>query len=301
MSSTDRAITSGQQVLIPDRPRSKKIERKTVLVVNSRDRNILGSTGTNSFRYNLRRPLKDIVSVEMINAAIPGYILNINTGWNKFTFQEGSTQYTVTLTPGSYTASQLCTELQTQLNALSGIANTYTVALGPRNQRMTISRAALDTTSFSLLFYSGVYVDELDQVAVQIRSINCPARFFGFGFNDYTSDANGEILAPVAMDVENFLTRAYLHINLESNIELNRMELSAGRHDCYHIFMLHPGQEDYVFSNKDTELSLPIFFAFPAPLARISFLDISIRDEFYRLLDLQNREVNLVFEITHLE
>jgi hypothetical protein len=30
-------------------------------------------------------------------------------------------------------------------------------------------------------------------------------------------------------------------------------------------------------------------------------LDISLRDEFFRPLDLQNRDVNLIFEITHFE
>jgi len=44
-----------------------------------------------------------------------------------------------------------------------------------------------------------------------------------------------------------------------------------------------------------------MFTSSPAPLARISNLEISFRDEFNRLVDLNHREINLVFEISHLE
>jgi hypothetical protein len=77
------------------------------------------------------------------------------------------------------------------------------------------------------------------------------------------------------------------------------MEVGAGAKDCFHIFFMSPGQQNYLFLNKETET--PVYTASPAPLSRLSFLDISIRDEFYRLIDLQNRDLTLVFEITHLE
>lgn len=298
MPREERAITSGQQVLIPDRPRNRKIERKTTIVINSRDRHVLNYPNTNNFRFYLRRPLKDIVTIELVNGCVPGFLYNMNTGWNKFTFQEGSTQYTVTLTPGFYTATQLAAQLQTQLNAI-GAGNTYVCALDPNTQKLTVTRS-VGAATFSFLFYSGVYKDDLDQEAVIITSVNCPARFFGFGYNDYT-DTAGVITAPAPMDSENFLTRMYLYINAESSADLHRLELSAGRRDCFHIFYLKPGEENYIKLNKDTELALPIYHASPTPISRISFFDVSFRDEFYRLLDLQNRDVDLVLEITHLE
>ncbi len=296
-SAGERAITSGQQVLIPDRPRNRKIERKTTIVINSRDRHVLNYPSTNNFRFILRRPIKDIVTIELVNGCVPGFIYNINTGWNKFSFDEGTTRYTVTLTPGFYNATQLASELQTQLNAIGG--NTYTCAVNPNTQKLTVTRTA-GASTFSFRFYSGVYTDTLDQEAVIITSVNCPARFLGFGYNDY-SDTAGVITAPAPMDTENFLTRMYLYINAESNVDLHRLELSAGRRDCFHIFYLKPGDENYIKLNKDTELALPIYHAAPAPISRISFFDVSFRDEFCRPLDLQNRDVDLVLEITHLE
>jgi hypothetical protein len=291
------SVTSGQQILIPDRERSKKIHRRTTVVVNSRDRNIFGYPSTSEFRFLLRRPLKDIVSIELTNGCIPGYIYTMNTGWNKFSFAEGVVTHTVTLTPGLYDPSGLATELIAQLNAIGGV-NTYTGSVSPTTGRLTIQRAT-GITPFRVLFFSGQYKDEFDLNGVQILSVNCPARFLGFGYRDYPDDGAGSLTAPVAMDTENFMNRLYLYINAESNKDLHRMEVGAGAKDCFHIFFMSPGQQNYLFLNKETET--PVYTASPAPLSRLSFLDISIRDEFYRLIDLQNRDLTLVFEITHLE
>jgi hypothetical protein len=290
------SVTSGQQVLLPEGGR-KKVVRKTTVVVNSRDRQFLSYPNTNVFRFVLRRPLKEIHSIELVNGSIPGLIYTINKGWNSFSFQEGATVYEIALTPGLYNETTLAAELQARLNATAGLVNTYTCAVSPTTHRLTI-RAATGTARFALLFYSGVVTDEFDMNGVHILKINTPARFLGFGFNDYT-DTAGEIVSPVAMDAENFLNRIYLYINAESTTELHRMEVGAGGRDCFHIFFASPGSANYIFLNKETET--PTYIASPAPLARLSFLDISLRDEFFRPLDLQNRDVNLIFEITHFE
>lgn len=288
------STTSGQQVLLSEGSR-KKVVRKTTVVVNSRDRQILSYPNTNEFRFVLRRPLKEIASIELVNGSIPGLIYTINRGWNTFVFQEGATPYTVTLTPGLYDSATLAAELEANLNAL-GLTNTYTALVDPITQRLSLIGAG--GARFALLFYSGTPHDEFDMNGVHILQINTPARFLGFGFNDYT-DTSGAIISPVAMDAENFLNRIYLYINAESTTELHRMEVGAGGRDCFHIFFASPGSANYIFLNKETET--PKYVASPAPLARLSFLDISIRDEFFRPLDLQNRDVNLIFEITHFE
>lgn len=288
------SVTSGQQVLLSEGSR-KKVVRKTTVVVNSRDRQIMSYPNTNQFRFVLRRPLKEIHSIELVNGSIPGLIYTINKGWNSFVFQEGTQVITVTLTPGLYNPTTLAIELQSRLNVL-GLTNTYTTFVNPETQRLSIT--GIGGARFALLFYSGTPHDEFDMNGVHILQINTPARFLGFGFNDYT-DTAGEIVSPVAMDAENFLNRIYLYINAESTTELHRMEVGAGGRDCFHIFFASPGSANYIFLNKETET--PTYIASPAPLARLSFLDISLRDEFFRPLDLQNRDVNLIFEITHFE
>jgi hypothetical protein len=289
------SVTSGQQILLPERDR-KKVQRQTTVVVNSRDRQIINYPDTHTFRFLLRRPLKEILSIELVNGSIPGLIYTINIGWNKFTFKEGGIKYDLALTPGLYDASSLATELEIALNT-GPTTNTYACTVGNTTQRLTIERMT-GTLPFALLFYSGTFKDELNFNGVQILSVNTPARFLGFGYNDY-ADTGGIIVAPMAVDAENFLNRIYLYINAESTTDLHRMEVGAGGRDCFHIFFFSPGKDNYVFLNKETET--PIYVSKPAPIARLSFLDISIRDEFYRPIDLQNRDVNLIFEITHLE
>jgi len=129
-------------------------------------------------------------------------------------------------------------------------------------------------------------------------SINTPARLLGFGLTDYVADSSGVVKSPLPMDVDNFLTRVYLHLESDGR-NLSRMELGAGRQDCFHIFYLNPGSENYLLLNKDTDHSS--FTSSPAPISRMSNLEVTFRDEFNRIVDLQHREVNLVFEISHLE
>lgn len=291
------AITSGQQVLLPDSTKGKRKQRSVTVAVNSRDRNTGLDYYPNSFRWSFRRPLKDVLSIELVNGSVPAGLYNINTGWNKFTFGENlHTMWTVTLTPGQYTPTQMCAELQTQLNALAGKLNTYTVAYSAITMRASISAAGPAT--FTLYFTTSPYADTIDTHTGATMSINCPGRLFGFEWQDYTSV--GGVLTPQnRMDPDLFLKKAYLYINADNSVELNRVEMGAGRKDCFHVLYMDQVINGYYTLNKD--LHTPIFYSSPAPIARIGTLNISIRDEFYRLVDLGWQDYTLLFEITYLE
>ena len=289
--------SSGQDVLMKDQNRIKKAVRQTTIVVNSRDRNHTSYPNSNHFRFTLSRPLTNVISVELINATVPSLIFTINTPWGSFTFLEGTTPFKVTLTPGYYTEAALIVELQTQLNAMVGKTNTYAVSQNPLNKVITITATNATPVQFTFLFYSGEFKDDIDLNNMSIISINSPARILGFYLNDYAS-TGGTIVAPLPMDLENFINRLYLHLESDGK-NLARMEMGAGRQDCFHIFYLQPGANQYTFLNKDTIQSM--FTSSPAPLARMANLEINIRDEFNRLAFLNYREVQLVFEITHLE
>jgi len=296
-SLPSQPTSSGQHVLMKDRSKIKAATRYTTIVVNSRDRNFLNYPNSNHFRYTLRRPLTNVHSIELMSGSIPAYIYTINSPWNSFIFQEEATEYTVTLTPGCYTESELCSELQLQLNSLSGILNRYTVTINLKTRKLQVK--SNKSATYSFLFYSGKFKDEIDLTSLSILSINTPARLLGFGLTDYASDSSGNVNAPLPMDIENFLTRIYLHIESDGR-NLSRMELGSGRPDCFHIFYLNPGNTNYLLLNKETDHS-SIFTSSPAPISRIANLEISLRDEFNRPVDLQYKEVNLVFEIVHLE
>jgi hypothetical protein len=288
--------SSGQHVLMKDQTKIKKALRRTKIVVNSRDRNIIREPDSNAFRFKLRRPLTNVLSIELVSGCIPGFFFNMNLGWNTFTFKEGGNPYTITLTPGLYTDLTLLVELQTQLNAIPNKRNTYTVTQNPITKRMQIQ--SNNVISYKLLFSTGLAKDQIDLNLVSIVSMNTPARLLGFGLQDYTSDGNGLLRSILPMDINNFLNRVYLHLESDGR-NLSLMEVGAGKQDCFHVFYLIPGEKDYVFLDKDIDHS--IFESSPAPIARMTTLEVSLRDEFNRLLDINRRDYSLIFEITHLE
>lgn len=201
------------------------------------------------------------------------------------------------LTPGQYTAAQLAAELQTQLNALPGKVNTYTVAYSDITKRYTVTATA-GAAIFGFFFSSGTYKDDIDSHTGALMSVNCPARLLGFdGWTDYRS-SGGVLQPPGRADPDFCLKRLYLHINADNTIELNRVELGAGRRDCFHVLFLD-SREGYYSLNK--EMHTPVYVAAPAPIARIATLNISLRDEFYRVVDLGGHELTLMFEFTFLD
>jgi hypothetical protein len=308
LAGTVGETSSGQHVLMNNQTKIKRALRHTTVVINSRDRNYLSYPNPNNFRHTLRRPLTNVLSVELVNCTIPAFLYTIQDTWNKFTFIEGTQTIIITLRVGFYTETQLCTELQYQLNA-SGLSNTYTVVQTPLTRIITIT-ATVYSKPFSFQFSSGYPRDQLNSTTHSYMEINTPARQLGFGFDNYSSGIDYSkgtpvpasspaiLVAVLPMDLGNFLTRMYLHIEADGK-NLDRMERGGGRRDCFHIFNIIPGESEYI--NLDAVTQTSVFESKPAPLARMTNLQISLRDEFDRLLNISMREVQLTLEIVHLE
>lgn len=302
--------SSGQQILLPSQNpppilNRKRQEKVATILCNSRERNVVTFPNVNRFRWRLRRDLKDITSIRLIGGNVPGNIYNINEGWQKFSFLENTNVYTVTLNRGLYEGTSLALELARALNAVSGIANVYGCTYSNTSMTLTIKRIS-GIYSFSLLFQSGEYTDSFDDFSGVVDSltndylsaIGSPARLMGFVTEDY-KDTNGIIVAPNPIDTAWFLNKIFLHINTETDKEFNRVEIARGPHDPYTIIYLDELQNGIKHLNKETDY--PIIEFSPAPLSRLSLLEISMRDEFYKLLDLNNKEFTLMLEITYLE
>jgi hypothetical protein len=292
------ATTSGQQLLLPESSKKQRKERRITVAINSRDRNITTSPNSNNFRWTFRRPLKDILSVELVSGCVPAEIYTIGSAWSKFIFIEGSSQKILTLTPGQYDASGLAAEVAVQLNTFGG-TNSYTASWSPVSKKLTVTGTGGAAFGFAFSMAAIPYTDDIDSNTGAIQSINCPARLLGFDYDIYRSSAGGTLIGPYPMDPDAFSQRLYLYLNVDSGIELHRVELGAGRKDCFHVIFLDDKKEGYYYLQRDTYS--PVFTSFPAPLARLSFLDISLRDEFFRLVDLGRKDYTLLFEITYLE
>ena len=285
--------SSGQHVLLPLHTQKNRVSRLTTICVNSRERNVVTNPNPNQFRWRLKRDLKNIQSIRLIGGTLPGDFYNINTGWNKFTFLENSIKYTVTLNPGKYDGTTIASELKRALNA-SGVANVYDVTFSSSTSKLTIRRSS-GIYAFSFLFGTGLYLDTFDDY---LNSIGCPARMLGFVSIDY-SDTSGTLTAPNPIDSAWFLNKIYLHLNVNTSVELNRIEIARGPHDPYTIVLLDDVKNGIKFLNKETDY--PELEFLPAPLARLSLLEVSLRDEFYQLLDTQNKEFILIFELSYLD
>lgn len=310
INSQPTGKSSGQQVLLPQQivkpsiaPRQRK-EKVTTILCNSRERNVVSYPNPNQFRWRLRRDIKDITSIRLVGGNVPANLYNINTGWNKFSFLENLTTYTITLNTGLYDGTSLATELKRALNN-SGLANVYDVTYSSTSLKITIKRVS-GIYNYSLLFQSGTYVDKFDDFygAVDnlsndyLNEICTPARILGFVTQDY-SDSSGIITSSNPVDTAWFLNKIFLHINVDTAQELNRIEVARGSHDPYAVIYLDELKDGIKHLNKETDY--PILEFSPAPLSRTSLLEISLRDEFYKLLDTQNKEFTLLFEITFLE
>jgi len=294
----ETAVTSGQQLLLPD-SRKRRGTRQVTLAVNSKDRNLAADADSNNFRWKFATPLKDIQSIELLNGCIPADLYNVNTGWNQMTFSEaGGSIWIITLRPGRYTEVELAAELQNQLNAQQGINNSYVVSWSSITRKFTITGNGC--FPFTFYFQSGTYVDYIDPYGGCVTSINSPSRLLGFDQFDYTS-VGQVIIPPNRADVEYGINRVYLHVNADNSQEITTIATAAGRRDCFAILYMPPNpvSQNYFFLNRDTHTA--IYNSPPPGISRISNLTISIRDEFFRLIDLGKHDFTLLFEITVLD
>lgn len=288
--------SSGQQVTIAYPKRSGRREITNLIEINSRDRNIVQYPSSSEFRLRLFRPFKDVTKIQITGGTIPGCLYNLNTGWNQFTFQEESRKWNVTVSPGRYTYETLCSKLASVLNTLPGITNSYTVSIDATTGVFTLTRAS-GVASFALLFLTGDYLDFYDQNNT-LQKINTPAKLFGFGRADY-SNVGSSITAPNIVDLEFLLNRCYVYINHDNTQDLNTIERSVGRQQPHAIVYFDELRNNYKFLNKET--FEPLYSAWPAAIARIATLDISIRDEFDRCVDFNGRDFTLLLEVTLLD
>jgi hypothetical protein len=294
---TGNVESSGQQVTIAYPKRPDRREATILLEINSRDRNLNQYPNPSEFRWRLYRPLKDVVKIQIAGGTIPGCLYNLNSGWNTFTFREGTRRWNVAIPPGRYSYEQLCNTFASILNSLPGVTNTYVVTINVVSGIFTMQRNT-GIAEFAFLFATGDFVDFYDQNNT-LQKINTPAKLLGFGRADYTSNPSGAIVAPNVVDLDFILNRCYLYINHDNTQDLNTIERSVGRQQPHAIIYFDELRNNYKFLNKET--FEPLFLAFPAAISRIATFDISIRDEFDRCVDFNNRDFTLLLEVVYLD
>lgn len=297
-------VTSGSGSAIQVAPRRKT---KVIYVeVNSYDRNYANYKTAADFQWAFPSALKDVIRIDIVEGSLPVPLYNVDEGWNKFTLLEDLIPRTIILSPGFYTASSLASELQTQLNAG---ANTFSVSVpSAATQKYRITKTAGPATRFAFMFGSGDFIDRFDVQNVPFISpensglseVACAGRLLGFGSED-VQDSSGVINALFPPDLETMLRRIYLYLNFDATMDLTSVKRGLGRKEPSGIFYCDadspPGTTKFLTKDSWNNSIYPG----PSPISRIRLLTVSLRDQFYRSLNLNGRELTLLLEVTMME
>ena len=88
-----------------------------------------------------------VKTMELNSVEIPNSIYPFTSSNNVITFNEGGGDLTATITAGSYSASQLATEIKTRMDAAG--SDTYTITVNDNTKKMTIASTGTFTLKFS--------------------------------------------------------------------------------------------------------------------------------------------------------
>lgn len=284
----------------------KRKQKVIYFEVNSYDRNYAIYKSSAEFQWAFPMPLKDVIRIDIVEGSLPVPLYNVDEGWNKFTLMEDISQRTITLRPGFYDENTLATELAFQLN--TG-ANTYTVTVPNVAKKVyRITKTAGPATRFAFMFGSGQFIDKFDvqntpffsAENVGLSEVACAGRLLGFGSEDI-ADNSGVIDALYPPDLETMLRRIYLYVNFDATMDLTSVKRGLGRKEPSGIFYcgsdIPPGGTKFLTTDSWNNSIYPG----PAPISRIRLLTISLRDQFYRVLNLNGREMTLLLEVTMME
>jgi len=286
--------TSGQALLLSERPLTSRKTKSILIELNSRDRNYLNVVKSNPFQYTFQTPLKDIRSIELIGGTIPSKPMNIHNGNNKFMFVESGVARPIVIPVGYYTDEALIQELaQLFCSSSSSKYSVFKTSLG----RIAIVQTVFEQP-FELLFISATSPDVLDPVNGALLEMKTPALLLGFDMSDYNS-TDGTIISPYPMDLHANLTRLYLYMNFQNSLDLSCISRGVGRRSPFAVIYLDTDVNGYKFLNKET--FSPISYSLPQPIGRLSSIQVDFRDEFHQIVDFNGKDFTLLLECTVLE
>ena len=136
---------------------TKDIEKHSIMVDT---KNICHCSDKHSFTFNLDGVsthnntgglglYKNVIGFRLLKATIQNIHYTVHDGNYTFIFKEGSNAFTITLTTKFYESeSDIASELQTKMNAVSGYIGTATVTYDNNTLKYTIA----STTGIELLF-----------------------------------------------------------------------------------------------------------------------------------------------------
>ena len=278
-------------LLIPKVSRNTKAASKSNIIpviVSVDSRNKDPTQDHNSYTIELDE-IRDVLSLELTDAQIPisEYVINETNNIIYFEETDGITLL-AEMVVGNYDATTLAAEIETQMNAATGAASTYTVAVDPLQKKFIISSDGGGGGGvFNLLFDGGtetIGFEKEKTIYIQ-RSIG---EVIGFPPEDlsgdlmYTSDfiynLNGEKYILL------YIKEAELIKTRDSNVK-----------NAFAKIVLDKSLGDTKYYNRNIDNKFIKYFS--PPIGRLSKLTIEFRKQNGELYDFNGQSNSLSFEI----
>lgn len=251
------------------RYRSDHVQRK--VYINSRDR----TAGSNTqFRIYISDTIENVKSIELHHASIPHTIYLIRTGVND-TFdlvESGVGTATITLSEGSYTSSQMETELKTQLDASSLAGATYTVSISTMTAKMTITS---NGPQFDFDF------NQVNDYALE--------NYLGFDSGVNSSAIVGAVetlIAPYVIDLSP-LTELFVKFSNFTNI----VRSSNGQPSCF-VIPVNVNFGEYINYNQEQTFQSIVFQSYQEMY--LTNLDCELVDRYGKVVDLNGSDWSIL-------
>lgn len=294
-------------------PGMRDCENGNILVIDSSCRNHTDYPEPNKYSITLDPPYKEVTKIELINADIPnkGYI--IDSTHNKIHFQEtnnhvtNGTYLTAEVPIGNYEIGDLCTAVETALDAASTTGATYDCTRSTLTDKITITQTpGVSTDLFNMLFQgkqtkvdppsyktNGVYTGKYKS----LYKTGTIAPVLGFKRENYTGET--EYVSDYTYNL-----RVYKYISLFVNREhtvasLNRVD-SINDHvsGAFVVIPLDTTINNFQLSqnyvNDHAERFLKVF---SSPIGEVNQIDIEFRDSDGNLFNFNGHDHMLVFQI----
>lgn len=243
----------------------------TRVVVDSRVRNKNLFPNPNSYEIPFEDDINDVKTAKLIYMDIPMSLYLINENFNTIYFNINSNSYMATIPTGNYNPTELASEMQNQMNAITtsaSVSTSFTVTYNTRLDKFTFESSLL---AFSLLF-----ADKPRNLSILL------------GFSDikaqYTSDINSQITSEFRINLN---YNNYIIMDIEQFDMLKSID-----RDLNKSFAMIPHNS----TNLNIIDELNIIKHFSPSIPRLNKLRVRLYDRFGNPYDCQNMDHR--FEIT---
>lgn len=282
-----------------------------ILVIDSNDRDYSQFANPNQYNIRLDPPYKEVTSIELVTAKIPDSNYVIDTPFNLIYFQETNAQVladsfiTAEIPVGNRDINNICSQIETQMNAASVTGATYTCAVNSYTNLITITQTVPGTSNLFNLSFAGT-PEKTDPPNFQKNGVysghyRTPYRdrsigpVIGFDRDDYTGSTAYTGSFVYNLSIERYVV---MFVNKSSTTaSLARVNsVNSNVRDAFCIIpLINSSTPDFEYIETDHNFRYIKYFSQPIP--ELSELKFEFRDQYGNLFNFNGLDHTLVFEI----